>query len=163
MSRLDLFIQRLLSQRDCIERAAELIGDRPGPILELGLGNGRSFDHLRARFPDREIYVFDRELASHPDSRPAAGYFIEGDFRETLPGAMQRLRAPAVLANCDIGSHNVAASRELAAAIAPLLAPLLAPGAVVLSDHEMRHPGWVALADPAMRAAPAYFMYRANG
>ena len=52
MSRLDSFIRRVSAQRDCLNMAKDMIADVPGPILELGLGNGRTFDHLRELFPD---------------------------------------------------------------------------------------------------------------
>ena len=160
MSRLDSFIRRLEAQRAAIEYAAELIAEVKGPILELGLGNGRTYDHLRERFPGRGIFVFDRELAAHPSSRPDAAHFIEGDFRATLASARERLGEPAALAHCDIGSHDAAASRALAAAIAPLLAPLLARGAVVLGDQPMPDPAWRALAPPQGVEPGRYFMYR---
>ena len=31
----------------CLDWAVAAIGDRPGAIVELGLGNGRTYDHLR--------------------------------------------------------------------------------------------------------------------
>ena len=85
MSRLDSFIRRLEAQRACLNRAAELIRGVDGPILELGLGNGRTYDHLRALFPGRAIYVFDRAVLAHPDCIPPADMIRLGDFRETLP------------------------------------------------------------------------------
>ncbi|HYB56498.1 MAG TPA: class I SAM-dependent methyltransferase [Alphaproteobacteria bacterium] len=160
MSRLDSFIRRLLAQRATIDHAAKLVAALPGPVLELGLGNGRTYDHLRERLGAREIFVFDRELAAHPSSRPDAGHFIEGDFRDTLPRALKRLGAKAVLAHCDIGSHSPEASRALAAEIAPLLAPLMASGAVVLGDQPMPHPAWRALELPGELEPGRYFMYR---
>jgi hypothetical protein len=163
MSRLDAVIQRLLAQRACIDRAAEMLRGLPGPVLELGLGNGRSYDHLRQRFPGREIFVFDRELAAHPDSRPDAGQFIAGDFRETLPRALARLGARAALAHCDIGSHSLEASRALGRAVAPLLAPLMAAGGIVLSDQPMAEAGWAALPLPEGAEAGRYHMYRVGG
>ena len=57
MSRLESFIRRVTAQRDCLNMAKELVVDVPGPILELGLGNGRTYDHLRELFPDREIFM----------------------------------------------------------------------------------------------------------
>ena len=59
MSRLDAVIGRLKSQRSCLNAAVALIGEAPGHVLELGLGNGRTYDHLRLLFPNRNIYVFD--------------------------------------------------------------------------------------------------------
>ncbi|HYB08095.1 MAG TPA: class I SAM-dependent methyltransferase [Alphaproteobacteria bacterium] len=163
MSRLDTFIERLLAQRAHIDAAARLIGDRPGPILELGLGNGRTFDHLRARFPGRSIYVFDRELASHPRSRPTPEYFIEGDFRDTLPRVQRQLAGQAILANCDVGSHDVVASRNLVSSIVPLLSPLMAPGGLVLGDYTMENPDWTRMPTPDGVEESAYVMYRVGG
>ncbi|MDX1738439.1 MAG: class I SAM-dependent methyltransferase, partial [Alphaproteobacteria bacterium] len=60
MSRLDSVIRRLEAQRACLNSAAELVGARVGHVLELGLGNGRTYDHLREILPDREIFVFER-------------------------------------------------------------------------------------------------------
>jgi hypothetical protein len=160
LSRLESFIRRLLAQRATIDDAASLIAGLEGPILELGLGNGRTFDHLRERFPEREIFVFDRELAAHPSSRPDAAHFIEGDFRHSLPTALARLGAKAALAHCDIGSHDGAASRALGAAIAPLLAPLMVPGGIVLGDQPMPQPAWRALTLPDGLEPGRYFMYR---
>ena len=61
MSRLDSFIRRLQAQRACLNEAVAQIRGVEGFVLELGLGNGRTFDHLREICPDREIYVFDRD------------------------------------------------------------------------------------------------------
>ena len=47
MSRLDSFIRRLQAQRACLSEAAAQIRGVDGFVLELGLGNGRTFDHLR--------------------------------------------------------------------------------------------------------------------
>ncbi len=160
MSRLDSFIRRLLAQRACLEAAAARIDGLPGPVIELGLGNGRTFDHLRERLPEREIFVFERRVAAHPASTPDADHLILGDFRDTLPGAAARLAAPAALAHADIGTGDEAATRALAGAIAPLLDPLLAPGAVVVSDQEMAVAGWTPLALPAEVEPGRYFMYR---
>ena len=70
MSRLDSYIRRMQAQKLCLDHAARLIGTRPGIILELGFGNGRTYDHLRELFPGRKVYVFDRQINPHPDSVP---------------------------------------------------------------------------------------------
>ena len=98
MSRLDSFIRRLTAQRACLDRAAEIIRDLDGPVLELGLGNGRTYDHLRSILPDREIFVFERKVAAHPDCIPDDAHLISGDLAETLPRAAERIPAPAALA-----------------------------------------------------------------
>ena len=51
MTRLDTVIKRLMAQRSCLNAAAETLGNMAGPVLELGLGNGRTYDHLRFLFP----------------------------------------------------------------------------------------------------------------
>ncbi len=160
MSRLDSFIRRMSAQRDCLDRAAELIADVPGPVLELGLGNGRTYDHLRELLPGREIYVFDRRVAAHPDCIPDDRHMILGDIRETLPAANRRVPEPAALVHTDIGTGNEAANLEQARWLGPTLKPLLAPGAVVVSDQPMPVEGWEELPLPAGVPERRYFMYR---
>lgn len=162
MSRLDSFLRRVTAQRDCLNHAACLIESIDGPVIELGLGNGRTFDHLRALFPDREIFAFDRRLAADPASAPDDAHLVLGDFRDTVPYAPQRIAAPAALVHCDFGSGRPERDHALAAWLAPVLKPLLAHGAVVVSDQ--------ALDDAALIEAPLpegvepgrYFIYRAR-
>ena len=160
MSRLDSAIRRLEAQRACLDCAAGLVGAVEGPVLEVGLGNGRTYDHLRGLLPDRPIYVFDRRLAAHPGCVPDPEFFVEGDVRETLAAAPARLPGPAALAHCDVGTGDAAANAALAAAIAPLLARLMAPGGVVVSDQRMEAPGWRELALPGGVAPGRYYMRR---
>ena len=159
MSRLDSFIRRLKAQRACLDLAISLVGARSGPVLELGLGNGRTFDHLRERMPDREIFVFDRQVAAHPDSIPDAAHMLLGEIQDTLPDAVARIGAPAVLAHCDIGGGDKAASVALAAWVAPRLARLLAPGAIVVADQVMEAAGFEAMETPEAVAPGRYHMY----
>ena len=49
-----------------------------GPVFELGLGNGRTFHHIRETMPDRDIFVFERAVASNPDSTPEDHQLILG-------------------------------------------------------------------------------------
>jgi S-adenosyl-L-methionine methyltransferase len=163
VSRLDSFIRRLEAQRACLDRAAALIAQVPGPVLELGLGNGRSFDHLREILPGRDIFVFERLVAAHPGCIPAPDRLILGDLRETLPLAFQRFAASAALAHLDVGTGEVGASRQLAAALAPSLAPLLRPGAIVVSEPPLAVPGWAALPVPEGVRVGRYHLYAVAG
>jgi hypothetical protein len=131
MSRLDSFIRRLEAQRACLELAAARIAGLPGPALELGLGNGRTYDHLRALLPEREIFVFEREVNAHPDCIPDAAHLILGDVRATLPQARRLLPGKAALAHSDVGTGDAAANAELAAWLAARRGRLggLRPGA----------------------------------
>lgn len=160
MSRLDAFIRRLAAQRECLNHAAALVRDVPGPVLELGLGNGRTYDHLRTLLPDREIFVFDRRLAAHPDCMPDSDHAILGDLPDSLFAARARLGDLAALAHSDIGTGDPAASRQLAARVAPALDLLMAPGAVVVSDQPMTASRWTPLALPEGTPAERYFIYR---
>src|SRR4029077_6189728 len=69
-SLLDGSIARMQAQRDCLNFLKPAVDALPGPILEVGLGNGRTYDHLRDLFPGRDIYVFERKVAAHPECIP---------------------------------------------------------------------------------------------
>ena len=112
MSRLDSFIRRVSAQRDCLNMAKDMIADIRGPVLELGLGNGRTYDHLREIFPDREIFVFDRRVAAHPDCIPDDAHMILGDITETLGSALDQIGGQAAFAHCDIGTGEVEQKRQ---------------------------------------------------
>ncbi len=160
MSRLDSFIRRLEAQRACLGRAAKLIDGIGGAVLELGLGNGRTYDHLRELFPDRQIFVCERRLAAHPDCIPRAEFLLLGDMRETLPAARGRLGCGVALAHLDPGTGDVAASRALAAELAPLVLPLLCRNAVVVSEPALAAPELAPLPLPAGIAEGRYYLYR---
>ena len=163
MSRLDSFIRRLEAQRAYIDMAAALVGGLPGPAIELGLGNGRTYDHLRERLAGRDIFVFDRQIAAHPGSRPDPEHLFLGDFLETLPTAHRRLGPTVGLAHADIGSGDEAASAALAAALAPSIDRLMAPGGIVLGDQVMEVDRWMALDPPPGIAPGRYRIYRVAG
>ena len=163
MSRLDSAIRRLQAQRSCLDAAAALVAGLPGPVLELGLGNGRTYDHLREILPAREIFVFERQVAAHPASVPDERHLILGDFRHTLKQAMDRLPAGAALAHADIGTGEAAHNARLAAAIAAPLAALMAPGGVIVADQDLGAAAGTPLALPDGVPAGRYFLYRTGG
>ena len=113
-----------------------------GPVLEFGLGNGRTYDHLRELLPEREIFVFEREVKAHPDCIPDAAHLILGDVRTTCRRRTAACPGPAVLAHTDVGTGDAARNAELATWLAAALPPLLAPGAWVVSDQPLRTPRW---------------------
>ncbi|MCK6450425.1 MAG: class I SAM-dependent methyltransferase [Alphaproteobacteria bacterium] len=160
MSRLDSAIRRLQAQRACLEVAAELVRDLPGPILELGLGNGRSFDHLRELMPEREIFAFDRQLTAHPACVPDEKHLIIGDFAETLPNALARIGAPAALVHADTGTGEAERNARLAAWLGPRIVALMAPGGVILSDQELVGIAAKSLPLPDGVRPGRYFFYR---
>jgi len=164
LSRLDSFIRRLEAQRACLDLACRAIAERPGPVFELGLGNGRTYDHLRERLADPDerwpIYVFERQVAAHPDCVPPAERLFLGDFRQTLPRAAAAFRGQVVMAHADMGSGDAAANADLAAFVGEALVPALAPGAVVLSDQPLRLAGTEPLPLPEGVEPGRYGLYR---
>jgi len=162
VSRLDSFIRRLEAQRACLDWAAQQVAARPGIVLELGLGNGRTYDHLRDRLPDHPILAFDRQLAAHPGCIPPAEHLLLGDFRETLPPLAGQLTLPVVLVHADTGSGDTEATAALAAWLGPALVPVLSPGALVLSDQRLTIPGATLLPLPPKVPPGRYFIYRAG-
>ena len=148
-SRLSRMIARLLTQRACLEHAARLIEEVEGLVLEVGLGKGRTYDHLRRLLPEREILIFDRDVHAPADCVPADDRLVLGDFRDTLAAVRSRLEGRVALIHADIGSEDRAVDRELAAALGPLVAALTASGGVVLCDRPLCLAGHVPLALPA--------------
>ncbi|HEX3536095.1 MAG TPA: class I SAM-dependent methyltransferase [Stellaceae bacterium] len=160
MSRLDSAIRRLEAQRACLDAAARLIEATGGAVLELGLGNGRTYDHLRQLFPSRDIYVCERQVAAHPDCIPPADLLLLGDMRETLPRVRDRLGGRVALAHLDAGTGEAAANRGLADALLPLVLPLLRDGAVLVSDPPFAAPELSVLPLPEGVAPGRYHLYR---
>ena len=103
MSRLESMRHRLTAQIDGLNWAAREIVEIQGDALEIGLGNGRSYDHLRERLPDRRIWVIDRVLQCHPSCVPPAEFFLQGKADSMLRSlAAQGLRM--ALAHYDLGA-----------------------------------------------------------
>ena len=160
MSRLDSFIRRLEAQRACLDLAADAIGNREGTVLELGLGNGRTYDHLRKRLPTREIIVFEREVRAHPDCIPDDKHLVLGSIEDTLPAFAERHPGEAVLVHSDIGTGDAQRNQKLAAWLARALPSLLKPGAWVTADQALSGDGLLPEPLPTGIAADRYFLYR---
>jgi hypothetical protein len=160
LSRLDSFIRRLEAQRACLDLASEAISGLDGIVLELGLGNGRTYDHLRERLPEREIIVFEREVRAHPACIPDSDHLVLGSIEETLPSFAERCAGQAILVHSDIGTGDAGRNQALAAWLAEALPPLLRPGAWVAADQALVAPGLAGQPLPAGIAEDRYFLYR---
>jgi hypothetical protein len=162
-SRLDSFIRRLEAQRACLDWAVGAIATVPGAVVELGLGNGRTYDHLRTGFGGtREIFAFDRQVAAHPACIPDAAHLVVGDFRDTLPAFASRHAGQIALVHADIGSGDEAANAELARWLGRALVPMLAATALVLCDQQLEAPPLRAIDLPTGVPAHRYFIYCAK-
>jgi hypothetical protein len=138
MSRLDSHIDQKIAQRDCINLAARWLAGEPGLIVEFGLSTGRTYSHLRERFPEHEIFCFDRLDKTHPRSRPPADHLILGEFTQVLgnPAIHTRFTDRVILAHIDIGSGGPE-DEFMPELVMERIHGWLKPRAVVLSDQHL--------------------------
>src|SRR5262245_40873632 len=157
MSRLDSFIARITAQRDVLNHIIADVAAMEGPIVELGLGNGRTYDHLRECLPGRRIIAFDRALAAYQSSTPEDGCLVLGEIRETA-AAFQGLHA--ALVHADIGTGYDDRDAATLSWLPDLAARLLRPGGVAASGLPLEHPDLRPLPVPPSVPAGRYFLYR---
>jgi trans-aconitate methyltransferase len=160
MSRLDSVIRRLTAQRDILNHLAGEQAVPPGAILEIGLGNGRTYHHLRELFPDRRIVAFDRALAAHASSTPAPDDLVLGEIADT---ARAFAGQGAALVHADIGTGYAEKDAQTLTWLPGLVASLLAPGGYAMSGLPLDHPGLAALPLPPGIEDDRYFLYRKPG
>jgi hypothetical protein len=157
MSRLDSFIRRVTAQRDVLDHLCSMIAGLEGPVLELGLGNGRTFHHLRERLPGRRIVAFDRALVAHRSSVPVERDLVLGDIRET---AAAYAGAGAALVHADIETGYADEDARTALWLADLTPVLLARGGLVASGLALGHRALERLPVPPEVPDDRYFIYR---
>jgi len=157
MSRLDSFIRRVTAQRDCLDHVAALLDGMDGPVLELGLGNGRTFDHLRERLPGRRIVAFDRKLAAHRNSTPPPDDLVLGEIAET---AAAFAGIGAALVHADIGTGYEDKDAVTLSWLPGLVARLLRQGGIAASGLPLVHAELARLELPHSVPKERYFLYR---
>ena len=160
MSRLDSFIARMQAQRDCLNFLKPAIDALPGPLLEVGLGNGRTYDHLRELFSARDIYVFERQVAAHPDCIPPANRLFLGEARDSIPSAAKVLGPSAALIHTDLGTGDHEANMAMGEWLGPALDALAAPGGYILANQALTVARWHRLPEPPGVPKDRYFLYR---
>ena len=151
MSRLDFHIEQKIAQRDSIDLAARELAGHPGWVVEFGLGRGRSYSHLVERFPDREIYCFDRELATYSTGGPPPERVLVGDLATVLADAavQARFRSRVILAHLDLAWGDSTDAR-LHRLVVERTRGWLRPGAFILSDRAVPlDPAWDLVPIPA--------------
>jgi S-adenosyl-L-methionine methyltransferase len=162
LSRLDSFIRRMQAQRAVLDHAAGLLDNAHGLVLELGLGNGRTYDHMRQVFPGRRIVAFDRANVANPASCPAVDDLMLGDIRSTgLMFARQHGRCASVV-HADLGNGIADDDRILAAWLAPLAEALTMPNGLVLTSTELHAPRLEQRPLPPDVPPDRYFVYAAK-
>ena len=158
MSRLDSMLRRLTAQRDGLNWAAAQIGAVAGDVLDMGLGNGRTYDHLRECLPDRRIWVIDRVLQCHPSCVPPEQDFLQGEAEAMLQRLFDQGDRMA-LAHYDFGFGIKEKDVAEAAAMSPRIAAVMAPGGLVVSGQPLV--GFVELPRPEGIPEGRYLFYRA--
>ncbi len=137
MSRLDGFISRMKSQRAVLNHIKEEGMIAPdGVILEIGLGNGRTYDHIRELFPTNRIIAFDRAVGSHPDSTPSDDNIILGDIRETI---QQFAGKNVAFAHADIGTAYPEKDARTLTWLPQSMAAALMSGGIAASGLPLDH------------------------
>lgn len=159
MSRLDSFIRRLTAQRDTLNAIADFVRATEGPVLEFGLGNGRTYDHLRELFPDRRIVAFDREVRSYSASTPPAENMVTGDIRES---GQAFLGVGAALAHADIGTGHDEIDAITLTWLPQLMVGVLAPGGIAVSGLPLDRSELTPLPLPPGIKEGRYYLYRRN-
>lgn len=157
MSRLDSMLRRLGAQRDGLNWAAEQIAGQSGDVLDLGLGNGRTYDHLREVLPQRRIWVIDRVLQCHPSCVPPKEDFLEGEA-EPMLNRLAATGAGIVLAHYDLGFGVKDQDVAEAARLSPVLAQVMRPGGMIVSGQPLV--GFEQISGPDTIAADRYLFYR---
>ncbi|MGE0283504.1 MAG: class I SAM-dependent methyltransferase [Rhizobiaceae bacterium] len=160
LSRLERTLFRLQAQHACLAWAFAEIADRSGPVLELGLGRGRTFEHMRSHLPEREIYVFGRGNWAYDEYQPDPDYLTLGEISETFPPFAARMQGRFVLANSDIEYFDETMSRKNAALAARLLPSVVAPGGIIMSDLMLDLPDFEAIPLSGKAPQTAYHLYR---
>lgn len=157
MSRLDSFIRRLTAQRDILNSIVGLVGETQGPVLEFGLGNGRTYDHLRERFPGRRIVAFDWEVRSYSASTPPAEDMVTGNIRDS---GQAFVGIGAALAHADIGTGHDEIDAVTLTWLPQLMAGVLAHDGIAVSGLPLDHSELLPLPLPEGIKEGRYFLYR---
>lgn len=158
MSRLESMLRRLSAQRDGLNWAAQQVAGLEGDVLDLGLGNGRTYDHLREILPSRRIWVIDRALNCHPSCIPPEQDYLEGEAEPMLE-KLADLGARIVLAHYDFGRGIKEEDVAEAARLSPLVARVMAPGGLIVSGQPLV--GFEQFRGPDTIAPDRYLFYRA--
>lgn len=158
MSRLDSFIRRLSAQRDILNHVhGDLDLPAEGPIMEIGLGNGRTFNHLRELFPDRRIVAFDRAMGAHASSVPEKGNLVLGEIDQT---AKEWVGIGAALVHADIGTGYDEKDAVTLTWLPQIVSGMLAKGGIAISGLPLKEPSLDPLSVPDTVPTDRYFLYR---
>lgn len=158
MSRLDAFINRMSAQRDILNHIANELGlPSHGDVLEVGLGNGRTYSHLREIFPDRRIVAFDRGMNAHRTIVPEEKDFVMGEIKET---GNAFFGSDAALVHADIGTGYPDRDAITLEWLPNMVAAMLQAGGFAVSGLPLQHTELQELPKLPTVEEGRYFVYQ---
>lgn len=134
MSRLESMRRRLTAQIDGLNWALDAVKPLGGDMLELGLGNGRTYDHMREYGDGRRIWVIDRQLNPHPSCVPPEQDYLEGEA-DAMMQKMHDSGTRIALAHYELGIGIRPRDEAEAATLSPYLVQLMVPGGLIVSQQ----------------------------
>jgi hypothetical protein len=143
--------------------AAELnaAGDSlKGHAIEFGLGNGRTYDHMRKHLTGRRIFVFDRDMRANKQSVPPPEDLILGDIEETAQAFAERRGPTAAFLHADLGNGVDADNLVLERWLPGAVHGLVRAGGLVMTSTRLDHVGLKPEPLPAGVAQDRYYIYR---
>ncbi len=158
MSRLESMRRRLTAQIDGLNWAIAETAHLDGPMLELGLGNGRTYDHMREYGDGRRILVIDRQLNCHPTCTPPAEDYFEGEADDMLRVMAER-GIKVALAHYELGIGIRDQDEVEAERLSPLLVDVMMPGGILVSQQPIV--GIPRIAGPDSVKNERYLFYQA--
>jgi len=158
MSRLDSMLRRFTAQRDGLNWAASKVAGLKGDALDMGLGNGRTYDHMREIMADRRVWVMDRILQCHHSCVPPKQDFLQGEAEDSLT-KLAGMGAQIVLSHYDFGFGVKEKDVAEAARFSPLISAVMAKGGIIVSGQPLV--GFTALQGPKHIAPDRYYFYQA--
>ena len=157
MSRLNSMMRRLAAQADGLEWANTMVDSLKGDFLDMGLGNGRTYDHIREIAADRRIWVIDRALNCHPSCVPPEEDFLQGEA-EAMLNKMAADGTKIAMAHYDFGFGDKAKDVAEAARLSELIKKIMLPGGVLVSGQPLV--GFEQVRGPTTVAPERYYFYR---
>ncbi|WP_298725916.1 class I SAM-dependent methyltransferase [uncultured Ferrovibrio sp.] len=159
MSRLESHIRRLQAQCELLNWATSIQESRNSVALDLGLGNGRTYNHLCERLPGWRVVAFDRQNAADPKSLGPKSEVVLGEFQVTLPEFAARYPRSARIIHSDAGLSDPSANARQMQMLGAVMPELAADGAIILSDQELAHPLLQRIHPPVAVPVGRYFAY----
>lgn len=156
MSRLESFIRRMIAQRDALNQVHREVLRMSGPVVEMGLGGGRTYDHMAKQYGAKRIVVFDRDPWPNEMEAASPKHFIQGEIKTTHK-AFADLNA--ALVHIDIGSRSKLTDIETLEWLASAATTVSASNGFILSGLPLEHS---QLVEQPLKDVPAgrYFLYR---